>query len=194
MNEEGKKKLEHYLSTASDINLLLIKLIDLTDLETTWDEIPPIAIYYHNKTIDIYKLLNEKNISYKDSLINEGFHSYMLRKLIKESIQELEEYININYILPRFLRATLGKKLSEKSIETYRNNCQKVLYFSIENDIEEVLNFEIDRQINDPKYDGAINKIINTYNKELNQLGINKTIKHIESENKYILIETKKMK
>ena len=168
-----------------------IELIDLTyDLisavtkDTKNLHLTNIATSFHNKIVDIDRLFKNNNKDIETSLLYTSINTYLLNNLTEgtQILKELYENTKEEKIM------TLNKFIKKyntmnKLIKKYESVEKDIRYFNIEEDIEKVFEEREDF------YDIPSN-IINFYNAELKQLGIDTEIsnqnKHQKTKQKHI--------
>ena len=150
---------------------LVYELINKVNKTTKKDlNLVNIATSYHNQIVDIEKLFKENNNDFKSSLLYMIINTYLTNKLIEgtKTLKELAENTNKDEFM------TIGKFLKKYNttktlIEDYKNTEKDIRYFNIEESIEKIFKERED-------FGEIPSNVIEYYNNELKNLGINKVI------------------
>ena len=161
-----------------------------------------------NATRQLYRVFKEKNVNFMHSKVKSSivyyfnsleteamihFSDYV--KMIAMYVNDLEKSVstenkNNSFIdkIP-FLKQkenrivpVLNKEKMQKEIDIYNNIANQIVFFDIEKNIEQAVNYYLDWMMSQDEFTGLnINKEIDSINQELSSLGINKKIEHREN-------------
>ena len=165
-----KDEIHKYMNNAAKLNEMFFNITSkIENHDRRIGKLPPIAIYYNNKMVEIYHYFQNKNVSYAFSKVNRTINSYFII-LMKEAISLLNDYIDCNNSLLSTSDIEITENMKQSLLNKYKNLCDKVLSFSIEKDAPKVVFEYFDSKNNIEKH--------NKYKEELEQLGI----KYIEED------------
>ena len=161
-----------------------------------------------NATRQLYRVFKEKNVNFMHSKVINSIVRYF-RGLEKEAMIHFSNYVNMidmyvsdleksvspenknNSFIDKipFLKQkenrivpVLNKEKMQKEIDIYNNIANQIVFFDIEKNIEQAVNYYFDWTMSQDEFKGLnINKEIDSINQELSSLGINKKIEHREN-------------
>ena len=134
------------------------------------EDLSNIATSYHNKIIEVEQLFKRQEKEPEESLIYDFINLYLNDNLLL-GILVLNNYSTMN---------TINRMLEGKKLLDYYNQAEKnIRYFSIENDINKIIDngqqyFKgLQQEIEENNEDFDVDDVIDIYNIELKELGIN---------------------
>ena len=161
-----------------------------------------------NATRQLYRVFKEKNVNFMNSIVIRSIVRYF-RGLEIEAMIHFSNYVNMidkyvndleksvspenknNSFIDKipFLKQkenrivpVLNKEKMQKEIDIYNNIANQIVFFDIEKNIEQAVNYYLDWMMSQDEFTGLnINKEIDSINQELSSLGINKKIEHREN-------------
>ena len=143
------------------------------------NDIPNVGIYYSNKNMEVYRYFRKKNVPYCDSDIAEVVEVYFKDIYLQPAINLLNSYINANATYQAILKRMVGIKTNARDMLLYKDYCEELFKFDLERDIERATTYYFESYLNDDDYEFQSEEIddkISRINKELQMLGIDKTI------------------
>ena len=134
------------------------------------EDLSNIATSYHNKIIEVEQLFKRQEKEPEESLIYDFINLYLNDNLLL-GILVLNNYSTMN---------TINRMLEGKKLLDYYNQAEKnIRYFSIENDINKIIDngqqyFKgLQQELEENNEDFDVDDVIDIYNIELKELGIN---------------------
>ena len=165
-----KDEIHRIMNDATDMNNVFFELTSrIKRYDNRVGNLPPIAIYYNNKMVEIYHYFQDRKVPYAHSSLNRTISTYFTM-LIKEALKALNKYIECANNLFSTSDIELTEELQRMYIEDYKDLSDKILNFSIEKDISVAINVALDRMEKEEWFN--VNDDITEYNKELEQLNI----------------------
>ena len=74
-----KDEIHKYMNNAAKLNeMFFIITSKIENHDRRIGKLPPIAIYYNNKMVEIYHYFQNKNVSYAFSKVNRTINSYFI--------------------------------------------------------------------------------------------------------------------
>ena len=164
-----KDEIHRIMNDADSMNSLFFELTSrIKRYDNKVGNLPPIAIYYNNKMVEIYHYFQDRKVPYAHSTLNRTINIYF-SKLIKEALTALNNYIESANNLYSTSDIELTEELQKMYIEDYKDISDKILNFSMEKDIPVAINVALDR-LEEEWYD--VNDDVAECNQELAQLNI----------------------
>ena len=180
---------ENTISSFNDIRFTLNKY-DLINIL-----LPNIGITYNNKVIELYHNFKNKNISIFDYKIIEVVLTYF--ELLKEASRNVLSIFLNNIYNNLGIKKILFKKdpldnASAVYLLAYLELDKLIFNFDIKEDIIEAVKLDILKSKENNEYEIDFNEIIDEYNDELKELGIDVLIPNYESfKNEEVKIKVK---
>lgn len=173
-----KRKLRYNLIVANNLSESIINLNKIMKEEFYMDiELKPIGIYLNNKIVELYHYFENSNISYHESYVNQHIVNY-LNLLIQQAHDILFDYFKFTNTKINLFRRLMGKKIGDEYLKKYNDICDKILNFSVNEDVLTAINISLDDYMKQFYYNGDVNVCIDEINIELDQIGINKKVEH----------------
>ena len=160
-----KDEIHKYMNNAAKLNEMFFNITSkIENHDRRIGKLPPIAIYYNNKMVEIYHYFQNKKVPYINSKVNYILNSYFTF-LMRRALLALNNYLDSNNSLMSTSDIEEFEEIKRESLNEYKYLCNQILDFSIEKDAPETIN----------NYLSIINKneTYDEYVEELNQLGVN---------------------
>ena len=189
-----KKELERITNVfETEFDTIKKTIYDIKDIDPD-KKIGNVGLYAGNKIRSMYKRYKKAGVNYGESMVNKAVETYFVYQCD-----------NAIYALKRFLvkvRDNIDYKQIEKSLkdyirtspdlQEYKDICDEVYEFDLDRDSVKAIEYALDNMPISFVFD--VNEIIDSFNQELKQLGINQKIEHREIDERALEIAEEEMK